>query len=187
MHQQSPVLFGKLPDNIHDGIKHRVPARDEPRKVIEFTVASSNGVEVGGQHFPAGKHVAMVYETEVPEVERMVASASQLAAWQHAESVYEAEVQRWLVDAGGFTKADLADPSRAGDVKKARERYGGPSPAAIYSVGPNRLGLPPLRDFKVLRDAPAPDTEITKLRAHGDGLLRELVDLLRAERPKKGG
>lgn len=191
MQQQNQVLFGKLPDNTHDGIKHRVPARDEERVVIEFEVASSNGCEVAQQHFPAGKHRALIYRSELAEVEAQVATKEQLAAWDVAVANHEAMLTTWLTSDVGFTKADLVDPAKVADVAKARGRYDKSSPSQLFCQGMYRRGLPPLRNLSLVKDAPAPETEQTRMRGQSEGLIKDLVSALRevvaTEKPKKGG
>lgn len=178
-----------IPDNtvLVNGkpIKHRVRPRDEARVAMEIEVTPTNGKLVGGQRIPKGKHVVIVYKSQVQSVLDMVMQPEHLAAWERATKNHERKLEAYLLDALGKPEA-MKPAEYALHRERAIETYGATTPSSLFEIEYPKLNRP-LMSAKVLEELAPPETPETKQRTQTENLLRDLVSALLSANGKTKG
>lgn len=178
-------LYAGLPKNTvkaKDGksYDHQVPARDESRVLIEVDVFPTNGMSIGGQHVKQGVHRVVVYESELDELSKRVATKRQVEEWDDAVRTYEAALEAYV--AGSIGKRNSPkwanDPSGYENARKlAVGKFGDTTPSLEFARRPgNAGGRPPITRLDVIEELPAPTTQDNREAQRFEGLIARLVD-----------
>ena len=178
-------LYAGLPKNPvkgSDGVSytHQVPARDEARLLIEVDVFPINGVSIGGQLAKHGKSRLVIYASELPEVEKRVATKAQIADWEDAVRVYEAALESYVDGAIGKRHSPkwLNDPTGYENARKlAVGKYGDTTPSLEFARR-HKGGRPPITSLSIIEELPAPTTQDNREAQRFEALISRFVDTL---------
>lgn len=138
--------------NIPDwkSVDHKAPVRNERRVMVEVDCEPCNGQYEFCQQIKAGKSVALLYESELPTLERLTQDDAERADWAAAERTYQAQ----------FDAAVNRIPAKDAAARQHAADSFGASPSSFFeSMRPGAGGKRPFRSFRVLaRDIPPPET-----------------------------
>lgn len=149
-------------------IPHKAPARNERRVMVEVDVEPLNGQHEFCQIINHGKSVILIYESELPVLERLTQTEEEQRDWSHAVKQYEKERDRRLA------KIPLHDEH----ARRLAVESMGQSPSSFFeTVQPG--GKRPFKSHRVLaRDIPPPETPANLQANQMDNLVRALQALI---------
>ena len=174
-------LYSKIPDNWVnvDGapLKHRVPARDEKRMVVEVDVVPTNGCLVAKQHVKQGTSRVVIYESELTGVENMVLSDEHKRAWERSERTYLSQLEAHIQNTIGKPSDHRAETYRA-ERERVIEAYGESTPSKLFEQEYPKLNRP-LRSMNVVKlDVAAPETPETRQRNQTEAAMKDLASAI---------
>jgi hypothetical protein len=149
-------------------IQHKAPARNERRVMVEVDVEPVNGQHEFCQPINHGKSVILIYESELPVLERLTQTEEEQRDWAYAVKQYEKERDRRLA------KIPLHDELARRLVVESM----GQSPSSFFeTVQPG--GKRPFKSHRVLaRDIPPPETPANLQANQMSELAKTLAQLL---------
>lgn len=149
-------------DTSFRGIKHKVPARNEPRLLVRVNVIPQNGCDIGGQHVKQGEHDVIIYSTDLPEVMALVRTDKAKADFARAKQVFANKIAALV--------RGLGDSVHDNQERERRLAEFGESPYSILAEDPAYTGgFGKLESCVTLEDVPAPPTlENIQTRQFGD-------------------
>lgn len=155
-------------------IPHKVPPRNEKRVLVEVDVDPVNGASEFCQIIPQGKHVVLLYESELAQLEKLTQDDEEKRDWATAVKQYESALARHL------------EPIKDERARKLAEESFGFSPSYYFSVM-RPGGKRPFRSFRVLeRNIPAPETPSNLQDTQFERLTEVLAKLVgAAQQPAK--
>lgn len=150
------------------------PDRNETRRLIRVSVESSNGMTILGQRVPDGDSYLLVYESDLPKVEKLLPTTKQRRIMELAEEQYRDAFETFVESECKGDRA-LAEKTCAFTVWTQYD-------LATRDMKGLRGGYPTLRAFEVHPEVvPAPDTQASresKARGESNETIEKLVKTL---------